>query len=108
MVDRALSHQRLETLVDASLASAAVACADGAEWLLERGAECGEVGVHQGAGVTQCILNRRRRLAARGDDRERVLVGTGGIARVAGGFEVLALLQQRRQVSRFELQRLFY
>ena len=101
----AFAHQRLETQIDASLALAAMAFVDRGQRLLECRAKRREVGLHHRSGVTQCLLNRRRRLAARGDDRQRILVGARRIAQVAGRFEVLAFLQQRREVPRLELER---
>ena len=94
MIDRTLAHQRLETCIDASLAGATVALTDSGQRLLERGVERGKVGVHHRSRVTQRILNRRRRLAARGDDRQCILVGTRRVARVAGRLEILCFLQQ--------------
>jgi len=83
-----------------------MALAEPGERLLERGAQSREVGIDHRLGMGERVLDVGRYRGTRRKAGEHVLIGPRGVARIAGLFQIGALLQQRGHMPRLQLERL--
>jgi len=99
------AHQDVEATLDAALTTPAMLLAYRSKSLLEQLGQRGVVRIDDCFRVVQRLTHRLGGLETCRQGGERVLIGPRGLALLPGLLEVLRVLQQRRQVSRLQLQR---
>ncbi len=106
MIRTASAHQNIETGIDARLPLAAMLFADRRQRSLKRLAQGSTIRFDLGSRDVEGRFQMRRNRGAHGQRIQRCLVGLRGVARIAHLLEIISLLQQRRQMPRFQGERL--